>query len=101
LHTSGHRHNRHLGLDCPGQLEQRPHNKASDAMVKSLVSSAIVELHCYADEKWDINRICSGGASTFSMLKPCNGKPIINISPDGKNLAIFIQSCTDSKNYIL
>jgi len=72
-------------------------DKASDAAAKSIISSVIPDALIYLDEKGSL--LGYNPASQFTVLRPCNGQPIINISKDGKNLAIFVNSCADSKKY--
>jgi uncharacterized RDD family membrane protein YckC len=41
----------------------------------------------------------SFGGFTPTVIKRCGGEPIVNVSPDGQQLAIFSRSCSDSAKY--
>jgi uncharacterized RDD family membrane protein YckC len=71
-------------------------NKAQDISVKASISALMPSAIIYGDDN-----------GTFKGFKPdvsfkliaCSGQPVINISSDGKNIAIFAKSCSDSKIY--
>lgn len=73
--------------------------KANDAYIKSMVSSAIPEAILYADGN---NNSYNGFVPTITFnpdIQKCSGQPIINISPDGQNMAIFAKLCSDGTKY--
>jgi len=73
-------------------------NKATDASIKASLSSSVPAAWLYEDEK--------GSFLGFQLQNPllsqaekCSGKPILNISPNGKNLAIFAKLCVNPTKY--
>jgi len=69
--------------------------KAQDAAVKASISSVIPLAIEYQDEKGTLQ----GFKPEFSILKTCNGNPIVNISKDGKEMAILVKLCSEDKKY--
>lgn len=71
-------------------------NKAQDAATKASIASIMPEALIY----YDANGTYTGFKPSVDF-KPieCSGEPIINISADGKNMAIFAKNCSDDKKY--
>lgn len=72
--------------------------KAQDAAVKSTVSSEIPAAILYADSRGSF----SGFVPLYnndSKIIACSERPVVNISPDGKNIALFGKLCSDPKKY--
>jgi len=71
--------------------------KAQDAGIKSTLASVNVSALIYADD----NNFSYTGyvpqASAGSIA--CSGQPIVNISTDGKQMAVFMRSCQKSDKY--
>lgn len=70
--------------------------KAQDAAIKATLSSMIPDAIIYEDE----NSSYKGYKvpSDISAIA-CSGQPIINISTDGKQMAIFMKSCGEDSKY--
>lgn len=69
-------------------------DKAQDVATKVSISSVIPSAAIYQDEKGTLK----GFVPNFGIkFKKCTGNPIVNISPDGKDMAIFAKLC-DPKN---
>ena len=71
--------------------------KASDAAVKSMVLSEVPAATLFEDSKGSF----SGFDPNYGGLKvvECSGKLIANISPDGKEIAIFGKLCSNPEKY--
>jgi uncharacterized RDD family membrane protein YckC len=69
--------------------------KAQEAYIKSSLSSVVPQALVYADAH---NGSYKGFAPTLT-LPPCSGTPIVNISPDGFDVAVFAKSCGEPKTY--
>ncbi len=65
-------------------------NKAQDAATKANISSVIPVAIMYQDNRGTLK----GFVPNFGVqFKKCTGNPIVNISPDGQNMAIFAKLC--------
>lgn len=78
-------------------------NKAQDSSIKLLISSEIPRAIIYLDENKtlkDYKPNYDYAKSYVPLDMDCvKNPPIVNISDDGKNLAIFAVSCEDSNKY--
>lgn len=72
--------------------------KASDAGIKSYVASMIPDAILYQDEKGSLKGYSHKIDESMSLFK-CSGAPIINISDDGLNMAVFAKLCSDESKY--
>lgn len=72
--------------------------KANDAGIKATISNTMVEAIIYLDEKETLKGFVPNIPLTENM-KSCSGEPIVNISPDGQNIAIFAKLCSDDGKY--
>jgi hypothetical protein len=70
-------------------------NKAQDAAAAASVVSAISLAIEYQDEKGTLQ----GFKPEFAGLKACNGNPIVNVSKDGKEMAILVKLCAGNGKY--
>lgn len=71
-------------------------NKAQDASVKSSMMSLAPDMILYQDAH--SSYLGYEPNAGFNLIA-CSGQPIINISPDGKNMAVFAQLCSDKTKY--
>jgi hypothetical protein len=72
--------------------------KARDASIKSTLSANIPSMILYYDEHASYNGFKPSVDFNAEILA-CSGQPIINISPDGKNMAIFAKLCSEGSQY--
>lgn len=71
-------------------------NKAADAGIKATINSIIPDALIYADTNSTYKGYkIKAGPSPMA----CSGEPVVNISADGKQMAIFMKSCKDAKKY--
>ncbi|HBP01205.1 MAG: Integral inner membrane protein [Candidatus Moranbacteria bacterium GW2011_GWE1_49_15] len=68
--------------------------KANDASVKSSVTSAVPAIISYGKANGSFK-----GYKANLVLPECSGKPIVNVSADGKNFAIFGRLCSEEGRY--
>jgi uncharacterized RDD family membrane protein YckC len=71
-------------------------NKVQDAAIKATLSSTNADAIIYEDTNTSYKGY-KPQASASGVV--CSGQPVINISPDGKQMAIFLKSCTDKTKY--
>lgn len=72
-------------------------DKASDEAMKATFKAEIISAILYSDE----NGTYAGFIpNPETPLKECNGKPVVNVAPDGNALAIFAKSCQKKDRYI-
>lgn len=72
--------------------------KSQDAWAEMQVSNVMADA---------VNSVPDGAKKPYAgfvlpasaMFYPCNGTPTINISPDAKQMAIFVQSCVTPESY--
>jgi len=70
--------------------------KSSDAQIKSNITNTIIYAAMYQDK----NNTLIGYQIPESVKFPeCSGNPIINISADGKELAVMVKSCASEEQY--
>ena len=73
--------------------------KAQDASVKATISSMIPEALIYADKNKDsFDGYIPVAVYPENAIK-CSGRPIVNISQDGKSIAAFGKLCSDPNKY--
>lgn len=72
-------------------------NKASDEASQQYSKAIIPSALIYADEHG--NSFIGYMIPSTVKFPPCSKNPIINISPDGQNIAVIAQSCADSDVY--
>jgi uncharacterized RDD family membrane protein YckC/type II secretory pathway pseudopilin PulG len=70
-------------------------NKAQDAGNKAVLASSQVAAISYLDE----NKTLKGFDPNFKLLNDCSDDQIVNISPSGKDMAIFTKSCANKGKY--
>ena len=70
--------------------------KASDASVKSSMMSLAPDMIIYQADHGSYSGY--EPSADFNLIA-CSGQPIINISPDGKNIAAFAKLCSDQTKY--
>lgn len=71
-------------------------NKANDAMIRSSVSSVLPTAILYLDNKGSLN----GFMPNFPKAAPeCSENPIVNISKNGEQMAIFEKLCANDGKY--
>lgn len=74
--------------------------KAQNASVKSYLASAIPLAIVFNDERGSLLGFDPATDPGFNLNFPaCSGRPIVNISPDGNQMAIFAKLCSDKKKY--
>ncbi|QQS61305.1 MAG: RDD family protein [Candidatus Moraniibacteriota bacterium] len=71
-------------------------DRASDASLKDLVGLIIPDALLYKDEKGTYSGYKI--SENFKVTK-CGEGPILNIAPNGENMAVFVKSCSDEKKY--
>jgi len=72
---------------------------AQDAYIKSSLMSAVPQAILYADSNNDSYKGFIPDATFSPEIQKCAGNPIVNISPDGKDIAIFAKLCSETGKY--
>ncbi|TAK96017.1 hypothetical protein EPO05_02765 [Patescibacteria group bacterium] len=71
-------------------------NKAQDAAVKATISATMTGAIVYQDS----NGTLQGFKPEFGMqFKECTGTPVVNVSPNKKEMAILVKSCAEQGKY--
>lgn len=74
--------------------------KAYDSSVKSSLASVVPLAIAFSNENGSLIGFDPAANPTFSSNFPaCSDKPIVNISSDGSQMAIFAKLCSDKKKY--
>jgi uncharacterized RDD family membrane protein YckC len=73
--------------------------KAQDAAIKSTLASMLPEAFIYQVDNSTLLGYKLSDNFIGDSIKKCSGQPVVNISPDGKQIAIFMKSCKDDKKY--
>jgi len=79
-----------------GEDQKNEAIESEDVLVEKAVHAIIVDAIAYADKT---DSVSGYKKSAEIELPSCSGEPIINISPDGKEIAVFGKSCLDEKKY--
>jgi len=74
-------------------------NKASDTAIRSSLTAAIPEAIAYAKGNNNSYKDFKPAITLTPDIQKCSGQPIVNISPDGKSLAIFAKLCSVTGKY--
>lgn len=68
-------------------------NKAQDATTKTLLSSLMSSIVIYQDDHESYKGFKIDYSSYSFAAASCSGNPVVNISPDGMRMAVFLKSC--------
>lgn len=69
-------------------------SKGRDASIRASLGSISIDAMIYFDDKGSF-----AGFQAVEKAPICNNAPMVNISPDGQEIAIFKKSCDDDKKY--
>lgn len=78
------------------QSQNNARSNAQDASIKSSVSSNIVVANFYKNNNGSLIGFTPDFGTNFY---DCSDKPVANISPDGKDMAIFAKLCSNPTTY--
>jgi len=79
-----------------GEDQKNETIESEDVLIEKAVHAIIIDAIAYADKTGSV----SGYKKSAEIeLLNCSGEPIINISSDGKEIAVFGKSCSGEKKY--